>query len=95
MIFEEAMKRVGQGETVQSLVSFTNYSMSGDFDFLAEGEVVDPLKYLTEAEVSGEWREVEIIEKREDFEKLSADEKSQLLDEAMVHFDYHENKIDK
>lgn len=86
MNFFEAAESMKNGIAVQSLVSFTTYQMSKE-GLLAEGNLV-PFSHLTPDEANGEWREVKILETMEEINKLSNTEKSQLLDEAIKHYEF-------
>jgi hypothetical protein len=86
--FFEAVESMKRGIPVESLVSYTTYQMSKE-GLLAEGLVV-PFEHLTVQEANGEWREVNIVETMEEFNQLTDEQKSQILDEAIKHFDFHE-----
>lgn len=61
---------------------------------LCEGLPV-PFDHLTELEANGEWQEVTIIEKMEDYKKLSTDEKNRIMDEAIEAFDFQTKHRDE
>ncbi|PPA85003.1 hypothetical protein C4A75_09505 [Brevibacillus laterosporus] len=89
----QAIELMKNKKSVESLVSFTMYEMSKE-GLLAEGILV-PFEYLTPKEINGEWREVEVIEREEDFSNLSSEQKEQILVDAMKHYKFiNEHKSD-
>lgn len=87
MDFYDAIDSMRAGIPIQSLISKTVYQISKE-GLLAEGMNV-PLDYMTTIEANGEWREVTIIETKEELEMLTLEEQSALLDDAMIHFDFN------
>lgn len=90
---EQALKVMYEGGSVESLVSNTAYKLEkldDRFKLYAEGLPID-LSYLTLEEIKGEFREIYIIETQEQFDNLSAKERSKLVDRT---FEGVQNKRD-
>lgn len=94
MDFLQAAESMKKGIPVESLVSCTVYEMSKE-GLLAEGLLVD-FDYLTTEEANGEWREVRVITTMEEYQSLTSEEKEQIFQDAMKHFEFHEkNRLNK
>lgn len=87
MDFFQAVKSMKSGIAVQSLVSKSLYEVNKE-GLLCEGLPVS-FDHLTEVEGNGEWQEVTIIEKMEDYQKLSSEQKKRILDEAIEAYEFH------
>ena len=89
---EQALKVLYEGGSVESLVSNTAYNfekLDDRFRLCAEGLPVD-LSYLTKEEIQGEFREIYIIETKEQFDALSAEDRSKVVNQT---FDGAKNKM--
>lgn len=89
MNFYQACESMKNRIAVESLVSHTTYEISKE-GLLAEGLLV-PFDHLTTEEANGEWREVTVIETMKEFQQLSEAQKQQILEDAIKHFEFHEN----
>jgi hypothetical protein len=86
--YNQAVHLMNRGVAVQSLVSKTTYKLSNDV-LLAEGLPVAN-EYITEEEKNGEWREVTIINTRQEYKTLSNKEIEDILSDAYIQFKFNE-----
>ncbi|MGZ9868190.1 hypothetical protein ACU3L3_07185 [Priestia endophytica] len=85
MSFLEASKVLKQGGATQSEESKTTYELC-EKGLIISGDLVD-FSYLTEKEIEGKWREVNIIG---DDEELTPEEIQNSLDDAIDQLVFHE-----
>ena len=96
MNIEQAFMKMYKGSHVVSMVSNTAYSFKLLEDrvmLCAEGEAV-PFTHLTKEELQGDFKEVYIIETKEDFDALDESTKDSLI-KSTLEGAYAKHKFDK
>lgn len=96
MNFEQALKIMYDGGSVESLVSNTVYNfkkLDDSYRLCAEGAPVE-FTYLTKEEIQGEFREIHIIDTQEELDSLSEEDKDKLMDETFKAIQ-NKRKFDK
>lgn len=83
MVFDKAVEIMEKGGHVESLVSNTEYSMDLKENRLYSEGLPVGKNYITKEEMIGEWREVYIVQTKEDMDKLSEKERNTLIEETL------------